>query len=124
MAKFLVCEHCGNVVGMVKGMGETLKCCGSYMERLEANTVNASKEKHVPDVIKTENGINVKIGSAPHPMDEEHYIEFIYVKTERGGQRIGLSPHVCPEANFCFTGDEPLEVYSYCNIHGLWKVDI
>jgi len=94
------------------------------MTHLEPNTVEASHEKHLPHVTKTENGIRVAVGSVLHPMAEEHYIDFIYVKTERGGQLTGLAIGDSPEAVFSFVGDKPVEVYAYCNLHGLWKVDL
>lgn len=122
--KFLVCEGCGNIVGMIKDKGGTLNCCANTMVLLEPNTVEASQEKHLPDVTKTENGIKVQVGSVLHPMLEEHYIDFIYVKTDNGGQRVALNIGQSPEAEFCFDGDKPLEVYAYCNLHGLWKVDV
>ena len=124
MAKFLMCEICGNIVGMVKDKGGPLTCCGKGMTHLVPNTVEASQEKHIPDVSKTENGISVKVGSVLHPMTEDHYIDFIYVKSGRGGQRVGFKVGESPEATLSFTGDEPEVVYAYCNLHGLWSVDL
>jgi len=124
MAKFFICKICGNIVGMIKDKGGPLGCCGSSMTHLVPNTVDASQEKHLPDVTKTENGICVKVGSVLHPMTEEHYIDFIYVKTERGGQRVELAVGESPEAEFCFAKDKGVEVYAYCNLHGLWKVEL
>ena len=39
-------------------------------ELMEENTVDASYEKHVPAVEKTDEGVLVKVGSAVHPMEE------------------------------------------------------
>ena len=124
MAKFLVCEICGNIVGLIKDKGGPLSCCGKSMTQLVPNIVEASQEKHIPDVTKTEKGIKVQVGSVLHPMLEEHYIDFIYVKTDKGGQRVALNIGQSPEAEFCFDGEKPEEVYAYCNLHGLWKVDV
>ena len=122
MAKFLVCDICGNIVGMVKDMGGPLSCCGKAMTVLEPNTVEASQEKHLPDIKKSERCLCVRVGSTLHPMDEEHYIDFVFVKTTKGGHRVKLETGGSPEAEFCFAeGDEPLEVYAYCNLHGIWK---
>ena len=72
---FYRCEVCGNMVALLKIGGGTLTCCGQAMTKLEPNTTDASKEKHVP-VITRENGkIKVSIGSVLHPMTLEHYIE-------------------------------------------------
>ena len=124
MAKFLICETCKNIVGMVQDKGRPLSCCGANMDELIANTAEASVEKHLPDVQKTENGLHVQVGSVPHPMEEAHYIAFIYVETEKGGQRARLKIGEAPEADFCFVDDKPVAVYEYCNLHGLWKTEL
>lgn len=124
MAKFFICNICGNIVGLIEDGGGPLSCCGKAMVYLEPNTVEASQEKHLPDVVKTEKGISVKVGSVLHPMEEGHHIDFIYVKTEKGGQRVRLDVGNSPEAEFCFVNDKPVEVYAYCNLHGLWKTEL
>ena len=95
------------------------------MTQLVANTNDASQEKHVPVVKVTDSNINVKIGSAPHPMTPEHHIAWVYLQTDKGGHRKTLSTVSEPEVNFALTADEkPLSVYAYCNLHGLWKTDV
>ena len=49
-AKFYICRHCGNLVGMIHDAGVPMMCCGQKMETLEPNTVEASGEKHLPAV--------------------------------------------------------------------------
>jgi len=121
--KFYVCKHCGNMVGMIKDAGVNPVCCGEKMEEVVANTVDASKEKHVPVVSIDNSKVNVKVGEVEHPMTEEHSIEWIYIKTLEGGQRKSLKDK--PEAEFMITdSDKVLEVYAYCNLHGLWKVEM
>jgi len=121
--KFYVCKHCGNIIGMIKHAGVTPVCCGEKMEEIVANTVDAAKEKHVPVVTVNENKVTVKVGEVEHPMTPEHSIEWIYIKTAEGGQRKSLSDK--PEAEFMITNnDKVLEVYAYCNLHGLWKVEL
>jgi len=122
--RFFFCNRCGNVAVLAVAKGGVLSCCGEIMRELSPNTVDASQEKHLPVVEKTDGGIRVKVGGVPHPMQEEHFIDFIYVKTERGGQRIKLEVGDPPEAEFVFAGDKPTEVYAYCNLHGLWKATI
>jgi len=122
MSKFLICDICGNIIGVVKDNGGPLYCCGKMMTQLEPNTVEAAHEKHLPDVVKKENGLSVKVGSTLHPMEEAHYIDFIFVRTNRGGHRAQLEVGSSPEAEFSFVeGERPLEVYAYCNLHGMWK---
>jgi superoxide reductase len=94
------------------------------MAELVPNTVDASAEKHVPAVTVSGDRIEVRVGSAPHPMTEEHHISFVYAATENGGQRKGLKVDSPAEAVFSFADDKPLKVFAYCNLHGLWKADI
>jgi superoxide reductase len=114
------CEVCGNIVEVLHdGQGE-LVCCGKPMVLVAANTVDASKEKHVPVIEKTEHGIKVRVGSAPHPMEEKHYIEWIEIVAGGKAYREFLKPGAAPEAVFCTAGTVEA-VHAYCNIHGLWK---
>lgn len=122
--KFYVCPVCGQVVEKVTDKGIPVVCCGKPMEELKANTTDASQEKHVPVVTVDGNKVNVTVGSVAHPMEAEHYIEWIYVQTENGGLRKTLKPGDAPEAEFCLGGDKAVAVYAYCNLHGLWKADI
>jgi superoxide reductase len=121
--KFYICKHCGNMFGAILS-GGTPVCCGEQMTELVPNTVEASAEKHLPVVTSVDNGIEVTVGSAAHPMEEAHHIEFVYVETGRGGQRKSLKAGEKPSARFSFVDDAPVAVYAYCNIHGLWKTEI
>ena len=118
--KFYICKHCGNIIGMVNNAGVPIICCGEPMEELIPNSVDASQEKHVPVVTVDGDVITVDIGSAAHPMLPEHYIEWVYVLTENGGQRKALKPGQEPKAVFALKDDKALAVYAYCNLHGLW----
>jgi superoxide reductase len=94
------------------------------MSELVPNTVDASKEKHLPAVTSSGGSISVDVGSVAHPMEEAHRIEFVYVETERGGQRKNLKVGEKPSMTFSVTDDKPIAVYAYCNLHGLWKTEI
>jgi len=122
--KFFICKHCGNLIGLIDNKGVPLVCCGEKMAELIPNTVEASAEKHLPTVTVTDDGIAVAVGSAPHPMLEEHHIAFVYVETERGGQRKCLNAGEEPTLTFLFADDKPEAVYAYCNLHGLWKTEL
>ena len=114
------CEVCGNIVEVLhEGAGE-LVCCGQPMTLLVANTVDAAKEKHVPVIEKTANGVTVKIGSAPHPMEEKHYIEWIEIIADGKAYRQFLKPGDAPEATFDIQANK-IGAREHCNIHGLWK---
>ena len=122
MRQIFKCEDCGNIVGVMHtGVGE-LVCCGKPMVLMTEKTVDAGKEKHVPVVEKTPTGIKVKIGSVEHPMEENHYIEWIEVFVGPKTYRKYLHAGEKPEAEFTLSADK-LEVREYCNVHGLWKVN-
>ena len=122
--KFYICRHCGNLVGMVHDSGVPIVCCGEKMQPLVPNTVEASGEKHLPAVTMEDGVLHVRVGSVEHPMLPEHYIQWIYVMMENGGQRRALKPGDAPEASFCLGGDKAVAVYAYCNKHGLWKTTL
>ena len=122
--RFYICEHCGNLVEMVNDSKVPMMCCGQKMKALEPGVVEASHEKHIP-VVKVEgNLVSVKVGSVEHPMSEEHSILWIYLKTDKGGYRRNLEPGKVPEAIFALHDEKPLEVFAYCNLHGLWKAEV
>lgn len=114
------CEICGNIVEVLYAGDGELVCCGQPMKLMVENTVDASKEKHVPVVEKTAAGIKVKVGSVAHPMEEKHYIEWIEVIADGKAYRKFLNPGDAPEAVFCIEASE-ITAREYCNLHGLWK---
>ena len=120
--RFYRCKKCGKIVAIVNETPVPTMCCGEAMEELIPCSVDAALEKHVP-VCKVENGkVTVTVGSVEHPMLDEHYIQWIAIKTKNGNQRVILKPGDAPKAEFAILeGDEVLEVYEYCNLHGLWK---
>ena len=122
--KFYICEHCGNIVGMIHNSGVPMMCCGQKMTKLEAGVVEASHEKHIPVVTVEGNTVRVNVGSVTHPMSEEHHIAWIYLQTNRGGQRKCLAVTGAPEVTFALADETPVAVYAYCNLHGLWKAEI
>ena len=110
------CNVCGNIVEVLHtGVGQ-LVCCGQPMELLKEKTEDIGQEKHVPVIKKTDNGIKIKVGSIPHPMEEKHYIEWI----EANNYRKFLKPGDNPESLFKID-TEKVEARIYCNLHGLWK---
>lgn len=121
--RFFVCEHCGNIVEMVKDKGVPVMCCGQKMTELIPGTSDGAAEKHVPVVKVDGNRVSVIVGEVEHPMVDAHYIEWIAIETSKGVQRKILKPEQASEAEFMLTDGESVEaVYAYCNLHGLWKV--
>ena len=114
------CAICGNIVEVLHAGDGELVCCGQPMTLMKENTVDASKEKHVPIIEQTATGIKVKVGSVPHPMEEKHYIEWIQVIADGTAYRKFLRPGDKPEAEFPVK-TKKIEAREYCNLHGLWK---
>ena len=67
---------------------------------------------------------DMAVGAAAHPMTEEHGIQWVYLQTDRGGQRKALVPGEKPIVSFALMEETPVSVYAYCNLHGLWKADL
>ncbi len=124
MVKFYRCNHCGNIVMMVHDSKVPMMCCGEKMTELVAGSTDAAVEKHVPVVDIKSNSVEVSVGSVMHPMEEEHYIMWIYLETNRGGQIKYLNPGEDAMATFLLNDEKPKAVYAYCNLHGLWKKEI
>lgn len=123
--KFLRCQHCGNIVAVVEASGVPVVCCGDNMEVLEANTSDGAVEKHVPVYEVRDNYIYVRVGSDDHPMEEDHYIQWIAIQTTSGNQRKCMKPGNKPEACFALCRNDEIEaVYAYCNLHGLWMAEL
>ena len=122
--EFYYCEICKSIVTNLNGVDTPKICCGKPMKKLNAGEVEASQEKHIP-VCKMSNGtLKVKVGSLFHPMEEKHYIEWILVKTDKGEYVKYLEPNKEPVATFCIYDEKVEKVYAYCNLHGLWKVEL
>ncbi|MFP3949507.1 MAG: desulfoferrodoxin [Candidatus Micrarchaeia archaeon] len=113
------CNVCGNIVEVLHAGAGELVCCGQPMELKAEKVEEEGDEKHVPVIEKTENGIKVKVGSEPHPMEEKHYIEWIQVISDDRSYRKFLKPDEAPEAEFPVKGE--VTAREYCNVHGLWK---
>ena len=122
--RFFLCKQDGTLVGVIHGDGQ-LYCCGQPMQALTANTSDGAQEKHVPQVRVDGCDVTVDVGSVPHPMSEEHSINWIYLLTQKGGQRKNLHFDGKPVAVFRLTDDDkPIAAYAYCNLHGLWKTEL
>ena len=120
--RFFICPHCGNIVAMVKDSGVPVVCCGEKMKELTPGTSDASVEKHVPVYTVEGDTVRVTVGSVPHPMQPEHFIEWVSLQTKAGNQRKALAPGQEPKVCFRLCeGDEVEAVYAYCNLHSLWK---
>lgn len=118
--KFYRCLECGNLIVMLNDSGVNPVCCGQKMSLLEAGTVDAAVEKHVPIISKDGHTFNIKVGSIAHPMTPEHYIEWIAITDGVNMQLRHLKPGEPAEAIFNLDAEQ-ITAYAFCNLHGLWQ---
>lgn len=124
--KIYRCNVCGNIILKMKDSGVTPHCCGQEMELLQVQTSDGSLEKHVPVCSIGEKHVFVEVGSTLHPMEANHYIEWIVLETNDTIQIKYLYPDCCiPKVKFKISRYEKvLNVYAYCNVHGLYKANL
>ncbi len=114
------CDKCGLIVDMVRGAEGHLVCCGQDMRLLKEGEIDAATEKHVPVVEEVDGGVKVTVGSVNHPMEDDHFIEWIEIILDGKVFRQFLKSGDKPEVFFKIDGDIQT-VRAYCNLHGLWK---
>ena len=117
--RFYKCPICGNIIGLIDGDMEHIRCCGTNMEEMIANTTDAAVEKHVPVYEHVDGELVVKVGEVDHPMTKEHYIMWIAQVTDNRTTRVRLYPEQGTETRFPYIKGSV--IYAYCNLHGLWK---
>jgi len=117
------CEICGNIVEVLLGAAGRLVCCGEPMSLMKEKKKDTGVEKHLPVVVIEGAHISIRVGDVPHPMVEEHHIQWIEVLGKNGQYRVELHPGDEPRVELDI-GDEVISVRSYCNLHGLWRSEI
>ncbi len=112
------CEICNNLIEvLVNGEGE-LVCCGEPMKLLQAKgSADEGVEKHVPIIDNEE----IRVGSVPHPMIDEHYIMFIEAISGDEVKLKFLRPG--EDAKMYINFKDHIKAREYCNIHGLWEAE-
>ena len=122
-SRFLISEDNQDIVEVLASNGCEITCDNKPMKELVPNSTNAAQEKHVPQVSVNGNIVKVDVGSVKHPMEDEHSITLVHIVTTQGTQRKYLKANTDPVVEFALCQDEQLvEVYAYCNLHGLWMV--
>ena len=120
MKEYLMCLECGNIITD----SDDNICCGKSMCKVIANSKDASQEKHVPIVLVNDSVVTVKVGEIEHPMEEEHYIKWIYLITNKGIKKNALKPNMEPISKFRIDDTEKvINALEYCNLHGLWSTE-
>ena len=75
--QFFICNHCGNIVAMIKDQGVPIKCCGENMQEITAGSSEGTQEKHTPVYHIDGETVTVSVGEVAHPMTPEHYIDWV-----------------------------------------------
>ena len=117
-----MCKLCRNVIKVLHAGGGELICCGKPMNLIKAHTIEEEgNEKHKPVIEANEEGVTIKVGSVAHPMEAEHYIEWIGISTDKGSSKKFLKAGDAPEVVFPIKAPiETISARAYCNVHGLW----
>jgi superoxide reductase len=125
MAKFLGSQD-GAIVGVISEGKTVLESGGVPLQELAVHTSSEEgNEKHTPLVHEEDGRVYVKVSSTLHPMDPDHYIDWVYLLTDKGAQRKVLHPGQAPEVIFLIGEDEVvLDVEAHCTRHGLWQADL
>ncbi len=116
------CEICGNIIEVIHAGAGELVCCGQAMTLLTEQDTETMQEKHKPVVVFEGETKTIRVGSIPHPMEEEHYIMFIEAISpdKKYLKRKYLKPHEAPELELkCKC--EQIIARELCNLHGLWS---
>ncbi len=117
------CNICGNMIEVLHIGTGIVTCCNQPMELLDEKTGDLGPEKHIPIIEETENGIKVNVGEIPHPMEDNHCIEWIEIIANDKVYRKVLKPDEKPEAEFNIKLEniDEIQAREYCSIHSLWK---
>lgn len=107
-SRFYICEKCGNTVGMIHDKGATLTCCGQPMTHLKP-------ERKTLNVERKENVIRVTASRGD---------SWVYIATDRGGQRKILDPNGSRELSFSLNDEEVRAVYAFDGSSTLSVVEI
>ena len=123
--KFYMSENYSNIITKLTSNGAPILVDGKELTLIQPGAIDAAVEKHVPAVSVEGNLVRVNVGEVNHPMTPEHYIPWVALETSHGAQVRWLQPTDAPSVSFLLAeGEEAKVVYAYCNLHGLWKIDL
>ncbi|MBN1523652.1 MAG: hypothetical protein JW904_04145 [Spirochaetales bacterium] len=136
MEKLFVCQVCGHIE--FGAAPDKCPVCFASRDKFAENAdalMPAEKEgneKHVPVILVTDDcglipdvcrDIHIKVGSTPHPMTDDHWINWIdvYVNKKYSG-RSYLQPNMQPAVSIHVKKENTgvLTVIEHCNKHGSW----
>ncbi|MBQ8468204.1 MAG: desulfoferrodoxin [Clostridia bacterium] len=124
MRKLIVkrCLKCGATVEILKDCkckNCGIQCCNQSMVELKPNTSDGAAEKHLPVYEVVGEYVVVTV---PHVMTEEHYIEYVAISCDKVSAKKFFKPGDVAKAIFPYIKGSKL--YSHCNKHGIWSIDV
>ena len=122
MAKILKCKECGSIIQVFVEGDEN--ACDSHMIEIPVQTEGEKAPKHKPVVEIDGDNVTVKVGEAQHPMDEDHFIQFVVIGVGMEQYAKCFKPGDIPEATFTIGADKIADgvvAEAFCNLHGLWS---
>lgn len=86
------------------------------------DNMTEAEKKHTPVIEISGDKLIVKVGEISHPMEEEHYINYIDLfKDNESIAKKELKAGDAPEAEFENVSTDNLKAQANCSIHGLWE---
>jgi superoxide reductase len=114
------CDICETIVEVLDEHSMDLTCCGRQMRPAVHLLGARGSHRHVPLVVRCGERLHVRVGALPHPMREDHRVEWVELVTSDSATRRFLEPDQPPQCDFVIEG-EPLTVRCCCNCHGIWQ---
>jgi superoxide reductase len=139
MGKLFVCQICGHIE--FGAAPDHCPVCHAPKDKFkeDAAAVNPAekegKEKHVPVILVTKEcglvpdvcrDIHIKVGATPHPMVEDHFIQWIDVYVNKKyAARYYLTPALQAAVSVHLKSDAQgtIQAVEFCNKHGRWMAE-
>ena len=121
MVDILKCHECGSIVQVLADNGSE---CSLHMQKIPVQTEGENAAKHKPIIEIDGDIVTVKIGKVTHPMEDNHYIQFVLIKVGDEQYIKCFKPGDIPKATFVIDIEKlyhGIVVYEFCNVHGLWS---
>lgn len=118
------CNKCGIEVEILHKGDGVLTCCEKPMTLKSSFDGEGVAQEHIPKIEDLGNKVKVVVGALRHPMTDVHHIEWIEIIMKDGVYRKDLKVDSEPEVEFNFNKDKIVIVREYCNIHGLWEINL
>jgi superoxide reductase len=140
MEKMFVCKGCGHIA--FTAAPDRCPVCGAPKSSFKEDenavmpAAKEGKEKHVPVLVAVDDcglipgecrDVHVKVGSTPHPMEAEHWIQWIDVYVNKTfASRYTLDPVSLKAAvgvHLKGTVKGTITAIEHCNKHGSWMAE-